>query len=62
MLYLTSFTGQGAQWARMGNRLSQIYPSFLQTIRVLDGYLHRMKDPPSWSIEGKRFTFTEILC
>ncbi|KAF2682950.1 putative polyketide synthase [Lentithecium fluviatile CBS 122367] len=44
-------TGQGAQWARMGHRLLQIYPSFLQTIRTLDEYLQRMFDPPSWKIE-----------
>lgn len=53
MWYLTPCVGQGAQWARMGHHLLQTYPNFLETIQALDGHLHRMKNPPSWKIEGK---------
>ncbi|KAI0172251.1 putative polyketide synthase [Hypoxylon sp. FL1284] len=47
------FTGQGAQWPRMGGLLLQTYPSVLQTIRRLDRHLSALHAyPPSWTIEG----------
>ncbi|KAJ8117147.1 hypothetical protein ONZ43_g4275 [Nemania bipapillata] len=45
------FTGQGAQWARMGAELMQYYPSFLRTIRYLDAALEDLDDAPDWTIE-----------
>ncbi|CAJ2505535.1 Uu.00g129290.m01.CDS01 [Anthostomella pinea] len=45
------FTGQGAQWARMGAELMEQYPSFLQSIRILDQALGDLPDGPDWSIE-----------
>ncbi|XXH01498.1 hypothetical protein Hte_007858 [Hypoxylon texense] len=46
------FTGQGAQWPRMGALLLQTYPSVLQTIRRLDRHLSQLRDfSPSWTIE-----------
>ncbi|KAH7319610.1 putative polyketide synthase [Stachybotrys elegans] len=45
------FTGQGAQWARMGAELMEQYPSFLRSIRVLDLALGDLHDGPDWSIE-----------
>ncbi|KAI1080407.1 putative polyketide synthase [Whalleya microplaca] len=45
------FTGQGAQWARMGAELMEQYPSFLRAIRVLDSALGDLYDGPEWSIE-----------
>ncbi|KAK0726009.1 KR domain-containing protein [Lasiosphaeris hirsuta] len=45
------FTGQGAQWARMGAELIEHSPRFLQSIRALDGALEDLHDGPSWSIE-----------
>ena len=45
------FTGQGAQWARMGSELMTYYPSFLKTIRVLDRALEDLSDPPDWTLE-----------
>ena len=47
------FTGQGAQWARMGAELMEYYPSFLRTIRVLDLALEDLPDGPEWSIEDE---------
>ncbi|KAI4130694.1 MAG: hypothetical protein LQ338_001595 [Usnochroma carphineum] len=45
------FTGQGAQWARMGSELMTYYPSFLRSIRVLDRALEDLPDAPEWSLE-----------
>lgn len=45
------FTGQGAQWARMGNELMSYYPSFLRTIRILDKALEELPDGPEWTLE-----------
>ncbi|KAL8921987.1 MAG: hypothetical protein Q9208_005441 [Pyrenodesmia sp. 3 TL-2023] len=46
-----AFTGQGAQWARMGSELMTYYPSFLRSIRVLDRALEDLPDAPDWSLE-----------
>ncbi|ORY69611.1 putative polyketide synthase [Pseudomassariella vexata] len=45
------FTGQGAQWARMGAELIEYCPRFLQSIRVLDMALEELNDGPEWSME-----------
>ncbi|ROV93464.1 hypothetical protein VPNG_09630 [Cytospora leucostoma] len=45
------FTGQGAQWPRMGAELMEQYPSFLRSIRLLDLALGDLPDGPDWSIE-----------
>ena len=45
------FTGQGAQWARMGAELMTYYPSFLHSIRMLDTALDELEDAPDWTIE-----------
>ena len=45
------FTGQGAQWSKMGSDLMQNFPSYVDTIRRLDNVLSRLKDPPSWTLE-----------
>ncbi|RYP59770.1 hypothetical protein DL771_010748 [Monosporascus sp. 5C6A] len=45
------FTGQGAQWARMGAELIEHCPRFLQSVRVLDVALEELHDGPDWSIE-----------
>ena len=47
------FTGQGAQWARMGVELMEYYPSFLRSIRVLDLALEDLSDGPEWSLEDE---------
>ncbi|KAL8727151.1 MAG: hypothetical protein Q9166_006247 [cf. Caloplaca sp. 2 TL-2023] len=46
-----AFTGQGAQWARMGVELMTYYPSFMRTIRKLDQALEDLPDAPEWTIE-----------
>lgn len=46
-----AFTGQGAQWARMGSELMTYYPSFLRSIRVLGRALKDLRDGPVWSLE-----------
>lgn len=45
------FTGQGAQWARMGADLMANSPRFLRSIRLLDLALEELHDGPAWSIE-----------
>lgn len=45
------FTGQGAQWARMGAELMAYYSGFLRSIRVLDRSLHALADGPAWTLE-----------
>lgn len=48
------FTGQGAQWPRMGRQLMLRDDLVFQTtIRTLDEYLEALPEPPSWSIEGE---------
>jgi len=46
-----AFTGQGAQWARMGSELMTYYPSFLRSVRVLGRALKDLRDGPEWSLE-----------
>lgn len=45
------FTGQGSQWAGMAVEAMQAFPSFLDTIRMLDSVLQKLEPSPSWSIE-----------
>ena len=45
------FTGQGAQWPRMGAELMAYYPSFLRSIRYLDMALGELEDSPDWTLE-----------
>ena len=46
------FTGQGAQWPRMGFELIQRNASFREDIQKMDCVLQKMTHPPSWSIQG----------
>jgi acyl transferase domain-containing protein len=46
------FTGQGAQWAGMGKKLIEDFPSFRGDIEEMDNILSRCSTPPSWSILG----------
>lgn len=45
------FTGQGAQWARMGADLIKYSSVFLGAIRNLDHVLEDLHDGPEWTIE-----------
>jgi acyl transferase domain-containing protein/phospholipid N-methyltransferase len=46
------FTGQGAQWPRMGQELMMRSDlPFQSTIRALDKYLNESPSPPDWTIE-----------
>ncbi|KAH8647580.1 ketoacyl-synt-domain-containing protein [Tricladium varicosporioides] len=45
------FTGQGAQWPRMGHELFETFPVYRQSIRTLDSYLRKLAYAPSWTIE-----------
>ncbi|KAL2831374.1 KR domain-containing protein [Aspergillus cavernicola] len=45
------FTGQGAQWPRMGAELITYSSHFLASIRALDEALEALTDGPDWSIE-----------
>ncbi|USP74624.1 uncharacterized protein yc1106_01898 [Curvularia clavata] len=45
------FTGQGAQWPRMGIELLQSNATFASSIRAMDRELKTLQPPPPWSIE-----------
>lgn len=47
------FTGQGAQWPRMGAALFARFATYAQSIRELDLHLAALQHAPSWTIEGK---------
>ena len=47
------FTGQGAQWPRMGKLLVQHFPLANQLLRHMDCVLQQCLLPPSWSLIGK---------
>ena len=55
------FTGQGAQWAKMGIELLDDYPEFCKDLRAMDDTLARLPDPPSWTIEGMVGSISLIL-
>lgn len=44
------FTGQGAQWARMGRELLGSEGIFKQTIEALDATLSSLPDSPQWTL------------
>ena len=48
-----TFTGQGAQWARMGKELFSTEPTFARSIKNLDKILQSLPEPPQWTLEGK---------
>ena len=47
------FTGQGAQWPRMGKLLVQHFPLANRLLRHLDSVLQQCLLPSSWSLIGK---------
>lgn len=49
------FTGQGAQWPRMGVELIEYSQCFRSSIRNLDRALGELNDGPDWSIEDVLF-------
>lgn len=46
------FTGQGAQWPRMGAELMESFPPYLRSIRRMDQVLEQLPDPPTWKLEA----------
>jgi acyl transferase domain-containing protein len=46
------FSGQGAQWAQMGNELLTTDYRFRRDIRLMDDVLHSLKHAPEWTMEG----------
>ncbi|KAL8683912.1 MAG: hypothetical protein Q9186_000123 [Xanthomendoza sp. 1 TL-2023] len=44
------FTGQGAQWSRMGKSLVDNFPTASLLLRHLDDVLQSTPNPPSWSL------------
>lgn len=44
------FTGQGAQWAQMGQELIQEIPSFRKSLVELDNVLQKLPHAPAWSL------------
>lgn len=47
------FTGQGAQWARMGKELMDDFPSFASDIRKLSAILSELPNPPLWNLRDE---------
>ncbi|KAJ3158358.1 hypothetical protein HDU86_002823 [Geranomyces michiganensis] len=47
------FTGQGAQWIRMGAQLILSSFTFRQSLKECDDALTRLTDGPAWSITGR---------
>ncbi|KAI4122746.1 MAG: hypothetical protein LQ338_005639 [Usnochroma carphineum] len=48
-----TFTGQGAQWARMGKELFTHEPSFADSIANLDRVLSSLLERPSWTLQDE---------
>ncbi|KAL8671106.1 MAG: hypothetical protein Q9168_004388 [Polycauliona sp. 1 TL-2023] len=48
-----TFTGQGAQWARMGRELFTQEPTFAKSVAKLDAVLSSLAEPPSWSLQDE---------
>lgn len=47
------YTGQGAQWPRMGSQLIEEYPSYRRTIQQLDHHLASLGSiAPDWTLEA----------
>ena len=44
------FTGQGAQWSRMGKSLVENFPQASLLLKHLDDVLQSIPNPPSWSL------------
>ena len=47
------FTGQGAQWATMGTRLIDDFPTALSDIALMDKALSELSESPNWTIQGE---------
>lgn len=47
-----TFTGQGAQWARMGIELFDNVVTFRNSIEELDAILSTLCRPPAWKLTG----------
>lgn len=47
-----TFSGQGAQWAKMGADLYLGDPEFEKDITDMDKVLQRLRYPPDWSLKG----------
>ncbi len=56
------FTGQGAQWATMGARLIDDFPSALQDVILMDEALSALEPDaaPTWTIRGTNSYFPEF--
>ena len=46
------FTGQGAQWPRMGAELLEEFEQCRRCIRSMDAILSKLPEPPDWTIES----------
>jgi acyl transferase domain-containing protein len=47
------FTGQGAQWPRMGFQLMEQFATYRKVIEDLDFHLSNLEYAPTWTIKGK---------
>ena len=49
-----TFTGQGAQWARMGKELFSQEAVFSNSIKALDKVLSSLPEAPQWTLQGEK--------
>ena len=57
-----TFTGQGAQWARMGKELFIQEALFSNSIKALDKVLCSMPEAPQWTLQGERLPWCSCVC
>lgn len=57
-----TFTGQGAQWARMGKELFFQEILFSNSIKALDKVLSSLPEPPQWTLQGERLSWLSCAC
>ena len=55
------FTGQGAQWSKMGKELVETFPAAALLLKHLDDVLQTSIIPPTWSLYGKFICLGGVL-
>ena len=61
-ILIFTFTGQGAQWARMGKELFFQEILFSNSIKALDKVLSSLPEAPQWTLQGERFSCFNCVC
>ena len=56
-----TFTGQGAQWARMGKELFSQEALFSNSIKALDRVLSSLPEAPQWTLQGEKPSWSDCV-